>query len=81
MPLPNNKTFIANMIFVFKTSVKTKIQIKKLKPHIDKILPCAKWNFDLEDVDKILRIDTEQNIGLTIIDLLNIHSYSCEELA
>ena len=45
------------MIFVFKTSVKTKLQIKKLKPHIDKILPNAKWNFDLEDIDKILRID------------------------
>ena len=69
------------MIFVFKTSVKTKIQIKKLKPHMGKILPNAKWNFDLEDIDKILRIDSEENIVLIIIDLLNIHSYSCEELA
>ena len=68
------------MIFVFKTSVKTKIQIKKLKPHIDKILPNAKWNFDLKDIDKVLRIDSEENIVLIIIDLLNIHSYSCEEL-
>ena len=56
------------------------MQIKKLKPHIDKILPKGKWNFDLEDIDKILRIDSEENIVLIIIDLLNIHSYSCEEL-
>jgi len=68
------------MIFVFKTSVKTKMQIKKLKPHIDTTLPNAKWNFDLEDIDKILRIDSGENIVLIIIDLLNIHSYSCEEL-
>ena len=68
------------MIFVFKTSVKTKMQIKKLKPHIDKRLPKAKWNFDLEDIDKILRIDSAENIVLLIIDLLTIHSYSCEEL-
>ena len=68
------------MIYVFKTSVKTKIQAKKLKPHIDKILPQAKWNFDLEDCDKILRIDSEENIVLKIIDLLNFHKYSCEEL-
>ncbi len=68
------------MIFVFKTSVKTKMQIKKLKPHIDKILPNAKWNFDLEDCDKILRIDSEENVVLKIIDLLNIHNYICEEL-
>ncbi|MBZ5858875.1 hypothetical protein [Flavihumibacter profundi] len=68
------------MIFVFKTSVKSKMQVKKLKPHIEKILPKAKWNFDLEDIDKILRIDSEENIVLIIIGLLNAHSYSCEEL-
>jgi len=69
------------MIFVFKTSVKTKTQIKKLTPHIDKLLPNAKWNFDLEDIDNILRIDSEQDIVLIVIDLLNLHDYSCEELA
>jgi hypothetical protein len=68
------------MIFVFKTSVKTKIQIKKLKPHIDNILPNAKWNFDLKDSDKILRIDSEENIVLKIIELLVLHNHSCEEL-
>jgi len=68
------------MIFVFKTSVKTKMQVKKLKPHIDKILPNEKWNFDLEDSDNILRIDSEENIGLVIIDLLNIHNHTCDEL-
>jgi len=68
------------MIFVFKTSVKTKIQAKRLKPHINDILSKAKWNFDLEDCDKILRIDSEENIVLPITDLLNIHNYSCEEL-
>jgi hypothetical protein len=68
------------MIYVFKTSVKTKIQAKKLKPHIDKILPKAKWNFDLHDCDKILRIDSDENIILPIIDLLTAHSFDCEEL-
>jgi hypothetical protein len=68
------------MIFVFKTSVQTKVQIKKLKPHIDQRLPNAKWNFDLEDIDKILRIDSEENIVLNITDLLTGHSYRCEEL-
>ena len=68
------------MIFVFKTSVKTKMQLKKLKLHIDKILPKAKWNFDLKDIDKILRVDSEENIVLKITNLLHIHNYSCEEL-
>ena len=68
------------MIFVFKTSVKTKMQARKLKPHINKILPNEKWNFDIEDCDKILRIDSEENIVLKIKGLLNIHNYNCEEL-
>jgi hypothetical protein len=68
------------MIFVFKTSVKNKMQAKKLKPHIDKILSNAKWNFDLDDCDKILRIDSTKNAGLEIADLLKMHNYSCEEL-
>lgn len=69
------------MIYVFKTSVKTKKQLKKLKPHIDQRLPKAAWNVDLEDVDKILRIDSEENIVLNIIELLTLHHYICEELA
>lgn len=68
------------MIFVFKTSVKAKMQVKKLKPHIEKRLPKAKWNFDLEDIDNILRIESEENITPIIKDLLNIHNHSCEEL-
>jgi hypothetical protein len=68
------------MIFVFKTSVRTKIQAKKLKAHIGNLLPNAKWNFDLEDCDKILRIDSEENVVLKITDLLNMHNYICEEL-
>lgn len=68
------------MIFVFKTSVKTKTQVKKLKQPIDNLLPNATWNFDLEDKDKILRIDSEKNIVLEIKELLTIHKFNCEEL-
>jgi hypothetical protein len=68
------------MIYVFKTSVETDFQARQLKPHIDEILPKAKWNFDLEDCDKILRIDSEENIVLKVRDLLKIHSFYCEEL-
>lgn len=68
------------MIYVFKTSVKTKIQIKKLTPHIDNMLPKAKWNFDLDDCNKILRIDSEDNIVSTITNLIKGHHYNCEEL-
>ncbi|WP_276481505.1 hypothetical protein [Paraflavitalea pollutisoli] len=68
------------MIYVFKTSVKTKKEVKCLKPHIDNILSGEQWNFDLQDCDRILRIDSDQNIVLSIIDLLQLHQFYCEEL-
>ena len=68
------------MIYVFKISVKTKMQAKKLTPHIDKILRNAKWNFDLDDCDKVLRIDSEENVILPIINVLKNHNFECEEL-
>lgn len=68
------------MIFVFKTSVKTKMQAKTLKPHIEKLLPTTKWNFDLEDIDKILRIEGDKSIIIKIIDTLNSLHFKCEEL-
>ncbi len=68
------------MIYIFKTSVKTKHQVRKLKPHLNEILPAEKWNFDLEDCDKVLRVDSEENIVLKITDLLSIRKFYCEEL-
>ena len=69
------------MIFIFKTSVKSKKQAKQLQLPIDTMLPKATWNFDLTDCDKILRVDSGENAVSEIIDLLHVHNYSCEELA
>jgi len=68
------------MIYVFKTSVKTKNQVKQLKPGINKIIQPEKWNFDLQDCDHVLRIDSEENIVLKITGLLHRHKFYCAEL-
>ena len=68
------------MIFVFKTSVKTKTEVRQLKPQINNMLCAEKWNFDLQDSDNILRIESEENIVLKITDLLHLHNFYCEEL-
>ena len=67
------------MISVFRTSVLTWEDIDQLWPHLDK-LPQNKWNFDLEDCDKILRIDSESEISEVIVKLLEEKGYYCEEL-
>jgi hypothetical protein len=68
------------MIYVFITSVKTKQEVGQLKPYLNDLLKQAKWNFDLEDCDKILRIDIETEITQSIINLLKDKGFYCEEL-
>jgi len=68
------------MIYVFKTTVKNKTQIKRLKSELDSILLNAKWNFDLEDCDKILRIDSTENCCQRVIALLHSFNFQCVEL-
>lgn len=68
------------MVYVFKTSVKSKKDIQKLSPFLNELLQQAKWNFDLEDCDKILRIDSQTDIIEAIMNGLNNSGFECEEL-
>lgn len=68
------------MIYVFKTSVETEQDIFELKPRLDSLVPQAKWNFDLDDCDRILRIDSEMENTDAVIELLLDTGYDCEEL-
>ncbi len=68
------------MVCVFKTSVKTKRAVKQLKPYLDQLLQTANWNFDLQDCDNILRIDSSVEISETIIKVLRENGFACEEL-
>lgn len=68
------------MISVFKTSVKTRKQIKQLSQPLDQLKHIQKWNFDLSDCDNILRIESSGEISLTVTRLLTDRGYQCEEL-
>lgn len=68
------------MIHVFKTSVNTDEDIKKLKSKLDNLSTTLKWNFDLKDCDNILRIEAPYISPMTIIDLLVEANFECQEL-
>ena len=68
------------MVYVFKTSVKFKKQVQLLKPALDKALQQAAWNFDLEDCDRIFRVEAARNISDEVISLFTQQGYACEEL-
>ncbi|MBE8727930.1 hypothetical protein [Flavobacterium hungaricum] len=65
------------MIYVFKTSVDSPAKFDSAKTLLDKLLPHAEWNFDLEDCDNILRIDSDLEISES---LLQNDIFDCVEL-
>ncbi len=68
------------VVLVFKTSVLKSKHIKRLKPLLNRVVePEGKWNFDLEDCDKILRVETRKCSSI-VTSLLQKQGFVCEEL-
>ena len=68
------------MVEVFKTNVRLKRQAKNLLNVLSRQFPLYRINFDLEDCDKILRVEGE-NIPLEKIKrLVTANGYQCHIL-
>jgi hypothetical protein len=68
------------MVLVFKTSVTSCEEVIQLTPLLNQIISTQKWSFDLEDCDKILRVETNSLVPDRIIKLLNQMEFFCQEL-
>jgi hypothetical protein len=68
------------MVEVFKTNVyeeeRSKALLQKLLVHF----PNNKINFDLEDCDKILRVEGRNILPEKIMEILNEEGHDCEIL-
>ncbi|WP_339709020.1 hypothetical protein [uncultured Kriegella sp.] len=68
-------------VLVFKTSVTKKKQVRRLRPFLNKMIdPNDYWNFDLEDCDNILRVETQQIRPDRVSTTLKTQGFYCEEL-
>ncbi|MEN2489955.1 hypothetical protein AAYQ05_19285 [Flavobacterium sp. B11] len=65
------------MIYVFKTSVDSEAKFESASALLNELLPDSLWNFDLEDCDNILRVDSELNVAAL---LENNPVFDCIEL-
>ena len=67
-------------VLVFKTNVTSKRKVNKVRTLLMSFPTIRQWNFDLEDSDKVLRIEA---IGLKpamVESLLHTAGFSCREL-
>lgn len=67
-------------VYIFKTSVKTKKAVQSLNKQLNTLLTDCRWNFDLEDCDKILRVESSKNLSDVIIKVLGDNYFEREEI-
>ncbi|PAW92886.1 hypothetical protein CKK33_05035 [Mucilaginibacter sp. MD40] len=68
------------MIEVFKTNVKRKGAARILLKRLLEKFPGSRVNFDLEDCDKVLRIEGPAICPESTIELLRTYGHYCEVL-
>ena len=73
-----NKT--TKEILVFKTNIRYRKQINVVRRHIETAPQILKWNVDLHDIDKILRIESLDLHPAEVVSLVKEAGYYCEEL-
>lgn len=67
------------MVEVFKTNVEDKIIADKIIAELQMLFG-GNINFDLDDCDKILRVENEEIIPEKISEVLICKGYNCEVL-
>lgn len=67
-------------VLVFKTNIRYKKEIKNVRKHLDDESQIIKWNIDLHDIDKILRIVVVNINPGTVESLIHKAGHVCEEL-
>lgn len=67
-------------VLVFKTNLTDMYHVSKVEPYLAKHPHIQRWNVDLHDCDKVLRIETEQLKPVEVENILWEAGYYCEEL-
>lgn len=68
------------MVEVFKTNVAGSDQSDILALRLLAHFPMSKITFDLEDCDRILRIDGAGISTIKVKEVMNLHGYECTAL-
>ncbi|MDB5121332.1 MAG: hypothetical protein JWN56_2550 [Sphingobacteriales bacterium] len=68
-------------IMVFKTNIQYKKDVKVVSLPLNQSALINSWNIDLDDCDKILRIESHTLDSEAVISIIQKAGYCCEELA
>ena len=67
-------------IFIFKTNIQTEFDKLRIKNVLDASQKVLKWNIDMDDADRVLRIVSDSLRPEQIISVLDYVGFECSEL-
>jgi hypothetical protein len=67
-------------ILVFKTNVTSRKKVSMIAPLFTSFPTIRQWSFDLEDSDKVLRIEATELNPASVEQLLLTAGFNCREL-
>ncbi len=70
---------IANL-YIFKTNILTEFDRLRIKYVMDASEKVLKWNIDMDDTDRVLRVVSDRLNALQIISMLDFIGFECAEL-
>ena len=76
----NDHSTTETFVLVFKTNINNPKQVKSIATVLDSCPDILKWNVDLADIDKVLRIEATHAECGPVIELVARAGYACEEL-
>ena len=69
------------IIHVFKTNINTESDVNIIKELLNSNPIIIQWSIELEDIDKVLRIEATKNLSKKdIIEKVKYTGFYCEEL-
>ena len=71
---------MSKQILVLKTSLVSRVDVEKAGIFLDSHPQIDEWNIDLEDYDKVLRIESNGLTETDIAVLLHVAGYEAEKL-
>lgn len=68
------------MVEIFKTNIANSMQAGLVLQLLEEQWPQYMANVDLEDCDRILRVESDSVENEKIVSLMHLHGYACEVL-
>ncbi|WP_223033881.1 hypothetical protein [Hanstruepera marina] len=68
-------------VHIFKTNIQSRGDITVLQTLLDTNPEILKWSIDMEDIDKVLRIEAKKELGeIEIIEQVTSKGFYCDVL-